>query len=187
MGVPVKTGEVKIIDKDENGIGEILFRGPNVMMGYYNMPEATAEVLEEDGWLHTGDLGFMDNEGWIYLTGRKKNIIVTKTGENVYVEEIEEYINQSPYIEDSMVFPYDNNGEEIVGVQILPNMEYVRTKLGYEPDREELKGLYKKVIQELNQGMAVYKRIRAVFVRKDDFVRTTTRKIKRHENPVPED
>ena len=123
------------------------------------MPEATAEVLEEDGWLHTGDLGFMDNEGWIYLTGRKKNIIVTKTGENVYVEEIEEYINQSPYIEDSMVFPYDNNGEEIVGVQILPNMEYVRTKLGYEPDREELK----------------------------DFVRTTTRKIKRHENPVPED
>ena len=187
VGVPVKTGEVKIIDKDENGIGEILFRGPNVMMGYYNMPEATAEVLEEDGWLHTGDLGFMDNEGWIYLTGRKKNIIVTKTGENVYVEEIEEYINQSPYIEDSMVFPYDNNGEEIVGVQILPNMEYVRTKLGYEPDREELKDLYKKVIQELNQGMAVYKRIRAVFVRKDDFVRTTTRKIKRHENPVPED
>ena len=187
VGVPVKTGEVKIIDKDENGIGEILFRGPNVMMGYYNMPEATAEVLEEDGWLHTGDLGFMDNEGWIYLTGRKKNIIVTKTGENVYVEEIEEYINQSPYIEDSMVFPYDNNGEEIVGVQILPNMEYVRTKLGYEPDREELKDLYKKVIQELNQGMAVYKRIRAIFVRKDDFVRTTTRKIKRHENPVPED
>ena len=187
VGVPVKTGEVKIINKDENGIGEILFRGPNVMMGYYNMPEATAEVLEEDGWLHTGDLGFMDNEGWIYLTGRKKNIIVTKTGENVYVEEIEEYINQSPYIEDSMVFPYDNNGEEIVGVQILPNMEYVRTKLGYEPDREELKDLYKKVIQELNQGMAVYKRIRAVFVRKDDFVRTTTRKIKRHENPVPED
>ena len=103
------------------------------------------------------------------------------------MEEIEEYINQSPYIEDSMVFPYDNNGEEIVGVQILPNMEYVRTKLGYEPDREELKDLYKKVIQELNQGMAVYKRIRAVFVRKDDFVRTTTRKIKRHENPVPED
>ena len=187
VGVPVKTGEVKIIDKDENGIGEILFRGPNVMMGYYNMPEATAEVLEEDGWLHTGDLGFMDNEGWIYLTGRKKNIIVTKTGENVYVEEIEEYINQSPYIEDSMVFPYDNNGEEIVGVQILPNMEYVRTKLGYEPDREELKDLYKKVIQELNQGMAVYKRIRAVFVRKDDFVRTTTKKIKRHENPVPEE
>lgn len=187
VGVPVHTGEVQIIDKDEDGIGEILFRGPNVMMGYYNMPEATAEVLDEDGWLHTGDLGFQDKDGWIYLTGRKKYVIVTKTGENVYVEEIEEYINQSPYIAESMVFPYDNDGDEVVGVQILPNMEYIKSKLGYTPDYEELKALYKKVIQELNQGMAVYKRIRAVFVRKEDFVRTTTLKIKRHENPVPQE
>lgn len=187
VGVPVHTGEVRIVDKDEDGIGEILFRGPNVMMGYYNMPEATAEVLDADGWLHTGDLGFRDKDGWIYLTGRKKYVIVTKTGENVYVEEIEEYINQSPYIAESMVFPYDNDGDEVVGVQILPNMEYVQSKLGYTPDYEELKALYKKVIQELNQGMAVYKRIRAVFVRKEDFVRTTTLKIKRHENPVPQD
>lgn len=187
VGVPVHTGEVQIVDKDEDGIGEILFRGPNVMMGYYNMPEATAEVLDADGWLHTGDLGFQDKDGWIYLTGRKKYVIVTKTGENVYVEEIEEYINQSPYITESMVFPYDNDGDEVVGVQILPNMEYVQSELGYTLDYEELKALYKKVIQELNQGMAVYKRIRAVFVRKEDFVRTTTLKIKRHENPVPQD
>ncbi|MDO4383950.1 MAG: AMP-binding protein [Eubacteriales bacterium] len=187
VGVPVHSGEVQIVDKDEDGIGEILFRGPNVMMGYYNMPEATAEVLDSDGWLHTGDLGFQDEDGWIYLTGRKKYVIVTKTGENVYVEEIEDYINQSPYIAESMVFPYDNNGDEVVGVQILPDMEYVRSKLGYTPDYEELKALYKKVIQELNQGMAVYKRIRAVFVRKEDFVRTTTLKIKRHENPVPQE
>lgn len=187
VGVPVHSGEVRIVDKDEDGIGEILFRGPNVMMGYYNMPEATAEVLDSDGWLHTGDLGFQDEDGWIYLTGRKKYVIVTKTGENVYVEEIEDYINQSPYIAESMVFPYDNNGDEVVGVQILPDMEYVKSKLGYTPDYEELKALYKKVIQELNQGMAVYKRIRAVFVRKEDFVRTTTLKIKRHENPVPQE
>lgn len=187
VGVPVHSGEVQIVDKDEDGIGEILFRGPNVMMGYYNMPEATAEVLDSDGWLHTGDLGFQDEDGWIYLTGRKKYVIVTKTGENVYVEEIEEYINQSPYIAESMVFPYNNNGDEVVGVQILPDMEYVKSKLGYTPDYEELKALYKKVIQELNQGMAVYKRIRAVFVRKEDFVRTTTLKIKRHENPVPQE
>lgn len=187
VGVPVHSGEVQIVDKDEDGIGEILFRGPNVMMGYYNMPEATAEVLDSDGWLHTGDLGFQDEDGWIYLTGRKKYVIVTKTGENVYVEEIEDYINQSPYIAESMVFPYDNNGDEVVGVQILPDMEYVKSKLGYTPDYEELKALYKKVIQELNQGMAVYKRIRAVFVRKEDFVRTTTLKIKRHENPVPQE
>lgn len=187
VGVPVKTGEVKIIDKDENGIGEILFRGPNAMLGYYNMPEATAEVLDADGWLHTGDLGFIDPDGWIYLTGRKKNIIVTKTGENVYVEEIEEYIRKCPYIGESMVFPYDNDGEEIVGVQILPNMDAVREKFGYEPTKAELKDLFKSEIQELNQGMAVYKRIRAVFIRDEEFVKTTTGKIKRHENPVPED
>lgn len=187
VGVPVKTGEVKIIDKDENGIGEILFRGPNAMLGYYNMPEATAEVLDADGWLHTGDLGFIDPDGWIYLTGRKKNIIVTKTGENVYVEEIEEYIRKCPYIGESMVFPYDNDGEEIVGVQILPNMEAVQEKFGYEPSKAELKDLFKSEIQELNQGMAVYKRIRAVFIRDEEFVKTTTGKIKRHENPVPEE
>jgi long-chain acyl-CoA synthetase len=187
VGVPVKTGEVKIIDEDENGIGEILFRGPNAMMGYYNMPEATAEVLEPDGWLHTGDLGFIDRDGWLYLTGRKKNIIVTKTGENVYAEEIEDYIQKCPYIAECMVFPYDNNGEEVVGVQILPNKDKIREEFGHDLPKDEMKKLFKSEIQNLNQEMAVYKRIRAIFVRDEEFVKTTTGKIKRHENPVPEE
>lgn len=182
VGVPVKSGEVQIIDKDENGIGEVLFRGPNVMMGYYHMPEETAEVLTEEGWLHTGDLGFEDKDGWIYLTGRKKNIIVTKTGENVYPEEIETYINASPYIADSMVFTSMRNNEDTVGVQILPDLEYIEEQLGRIPDEDELYHMMKKVINELNEGLASYKRIRDVFVRKEDFVRTTTRKIKRHDN-----
>ena len=187
VGVPVKTGEVKIIDEDENGIGEILFRGPNAMMGYYNMPEATAEVLEPDGWLHTGDLGFIDRDGWLYLTGRKKNIIVSKTGENVYAEEIEDYIQKCPYIAECMVFPYDNNGEEVVGVQILPNKDKIREQFGHDLPKDEMKKLFKSEIQNLNQEMAVYKRIRAIFVRDEEFVKTTTGKIKRHENPVPEE
>ena len=182
VGVPVRSGEVEIVDKDENGIGEVLFRGPNVMMGYYRMPEETAEVLTEEGWLHTGDLGFEDKEGWIYLTGRKKNIIVTKTGENVYPEEIETYINASPYIADSMVFTSMRNNEDTVGVQILPDLEYIEEQLGRIPDEDELYHMMKKVINELNEGLASYKRIRDVFVRKEDFVRTTTRKIKRHDN-----
>lgn len=186
VGVPVSQGEIRIVDQDEDGIGEILYRGPNVMLGYYNMPEETAKVLEPDGWLHTGDLGFEDRDGWIYLTGRAKNVIVTKTGENVYPEEIEDYINASPYIEDSMVFAYDNNGEEIVGVQILPNKDYIKDVKGYLPDDEEMKTLFKEVIRDLNQGMAVYKRIRAVFVRKEDFIRTTTRKIRRQDNLLTE-
>ena len=182
VGTTVMTGEIEIVDPDESGIGEVLFRGPNVMMGYYNMPEETAEVMEEGGWMHTGDLGFIDPDGWLYLTGRKKNIIVTKTGENVYPEEIEDFINTSPYIDESMVFPYKKDGEEIVGVQILPQMENIREALGHEPSDEEVESLLKKTIQEMNQDMAVYKRIREVIVRKEDFVRTTTRKIRRMDN-----
>ena len=182
VGVPVSTGEIKIIDPDPDGIGEVMFRGPNVMLGYYNMPEDTEKTIEKDGWMHTGDLGFIDPDGWLYLTGRKKNIIVTKTGENVYPEEIEEYLNDSPYIEESMVYPHRQKDEEIVGVQILPAMDNIREKLGYEPDEEELDRIMKKTIRGLNEGLAVYKRIRHVIVRKEDFVRTTTRKIRRQDN-----
>lgn len=182
VGVPVRAGEVQIIDKDEDGIGEILFRGPNVMMGYYNMPEETAGVLDSDGWLHTGDLGFEDRDGWIYLTGRKKNIIVTKTGKNIYPEELEILVNASPYIADSMVFTSRRGGEETVGVQILPDPDYIREQLGELPGEEDLDRLMKKVIGEVNENLPNYKRIRDVFVRKEDFTRTTTKKIKRQDN-----
>ena len=184
VGTTVDKGEIKIIDKDENGIGEVLFRGPNVMLGYYNMPEETAEVIEPDGFMHTGDLGFVDNEGWLYLTGRKKNVIVTTTGENVYPEEIEDEIRIDPCIEECMVFPYKESGEESVGIQILPMMENVTIKLGHEPDEDELDAFFKDLVRTFNQKLSVFKRIRATFVRKEDFVRTTTRKIRRQDNPL---
>ena len=182
VGVTVSTGETKVINKDESGIGEILYRGPNVMKGYYNIPEATAEVIDEEGWLHTGDLGFIDPQGWIYLTGRVKNVIVTATGENVYPEEIEEFVNQNEFIEDSMIFPHKTTEGENVGIQILPAMEPLSEKFGYEPNEEELNTFFKDLINELNQDLSVYKRIRDVFVRKEDFIRTTTKKIKRQDN-----
>ncbi|ETJ99289.1 AMP-binding enzyme [Eubacterium nodatum ATCC 33099] len=182
VGATVSTGETKVINKDESGIGEILYRGPNVMKGYYNMPEATAEVIDEEGWLHTGDLGFIDPQGWIYLTGRVKNVIVTVTGENVYPEEIEEFVNQNEFIEDSMIFPHKTTEGENVGIQILPAMEPLSEKFGYEPNEEELNTFFKDLINELNQDLSVYKRIRDVFVRKEDFIRTTTKKIKRQDN-----
>ncbi len=181
VGVPVHTGELRIINKDEDGIGEVLFRGPNVTMGYYKMPEETAEVIDQDGWLHTGDLGYM-KDGWLFLTGRCKNVIVTKTGENVYPEEVEEVIGASPFVEDCMVFPYNDNGEELVGIQILPQKEELREKFERELSEEELGDFMTELIKEKNQELAVYKRIRKVFVRKEDFVRTTTRKIKRQDN-----
>ena len=182
VGVTVSTGETKVINKDKSGIGEILYRGPNVMKGYYNMPEATAEVIDEEGWLHTGDLGFIDPQGWMYLTGRVKNVIVTATGENVYPEEIEEFVNQNEFIEDSMVFPHKTTEGENVGIQILPAMEPLSEKFGYEPNEEELNTFFKDLINELNQDLSVYKRIRDVFVRKEDFIRTTTKKIKSQDN-----
>ena len=187
VGATVDKGEIKIINKDENGIGEVLFRGPNVMLGYYNMPEETAKTIEPDGFMHTGDLGFVDTEGWLYLTGRAKNVIVTKTGENVYPEEIEDEIRSDPAIEECMVFPYNDQGEETVGIQILPAMENITEQLGHEPSEQELNTFFKELVTDFNQQLAIFKRIRAVFVRKEDFIRTTTRKIRRQDNPLTEE
>ena len=187
VGATVDAGEIKIIDKDESGIGEVLFRGPNVMLGYYNMPEETSKVIEPDGFMHTGDLGFVDKDGWLYLTGRKKNVIVTKTGENVYPEEIEDEILNDPAIEDCMVFPYKVQDEETVGIQILPSIEHVTEQAGHEPDEQELIDYYTELVKDFNQNLSVFKRIRSTFVRKEDFVRTTTRKIKRQDNPLTEE
>ena len=187
VGATVDKGEIKIINKDENGIGEVLFRGPNVMLGYYNMPEETAKTIEPDGFMHTGDLGFVDTEGWLYLTGRAKNVIVTKTGENVYPEEIEDEIRSDPAIEECMVFPYKDQGEETVGIQILPAMENITEQLGHEPSEQELNTFFKELVTDFNQQLAIFKRIHAVFVRKEDFIRTTTRKIRRQDNPLTEE
>jgi long-chain acyl-CoA synthetase len=122
VGPSVDSGEIRIVDKDEDGIGEIIFKGPNVMLGYYNMPEKTAEVLK-DGWFYTGDLGFLDKEGWLYITGRKKNVIVTKTGKNIYPEEVEYYINRNKYIQESLVHGlFDEETDDTqVSAQIRPD------------------------------------------------------------------
>ncbi len=187
VGAVVDRGEVKIIDKDENGIGEILFRGPNVMLGYYDMPEETAATIEPDGFMHTGDLGFLDKDGWLYLTGRKKNVIVTTTGENVYPEELEDDIIKDPFIEECMVFPHKRNGDEIVAIQILPMLDNVAEKLGHEPSEDELQAFFTSRVREFNQQLSPYKRISAVFVRKAPFAETTTKKIRRQDNPLSEE
>lgn len=181
VGICVKTGELKINDPDEYGIGEVWYKGPNVMLGYYNMPELTSETIQ-DGWFKTGDLGFIDNEGWLYLTGRKKNVIVTKTGENVYPEEIEEIIRQNPYINDCMVYPLSRNNEEIVAVQVLPDEEEIKEAFGEMMAEDELYKFMKDIISDINGTLPNYKMMRDVIVRKDDFVRTTTKKIKRQDN-----
>ena len=184
VGTVVHRGEVRIAEPGKDGIGEILFKGPNVMLGYYDMPEETAKTIEPDGFLHTGDLGFFDKEGWLYLTGRKKNVIVNKTGENVYPEELEDDIIRDPAIAACMVFAHRKANEEIVAIQILPEMNNVREILGKDPTEDELEQFFTKRVKEFNQELAPYKRIAAVFVRKVPFVQTTTQKIRRQDNPL---
>ena len=183
VGTCVESGEIQIIDKDEDGIGEIIFKVPNVMMGYYNMPEKTAEVLK-DGWFHTGDLGFVDQEGWLYLTGRKKNVIVTKTGKNIYPEEVEYYINRNKYIQESLVHGVvdEDNDDTLVSAQVRPNYDVIYEEFGESFGDEEVQSLIKRVISEINEKMPIYKRIRDFSVRKEDFIKTTTKKIQRHKN-----
>lgn len=181
VGVAVAGGEFKIINADENGIGEILYRGPNVMLGYYNMPEETEKVMV-DGWFNTGDLGFTDNEGWLYLTGRHKNVIVTKSGKNIYPEEIEEVLNSLPCISECMVYGLLSGNEDIVAVQVLPDMEHIEEALGHKPDDDEVYKFVKSAVNEANMTMTSYKRVKQVVIRKEDFIRTTTRKIKRQDN-----
>ena len=182
-GPAIPQGEIKIDSPNEDGIGEILYRGPNVMLGYYNMPEETEAVMR-DGWFATGDLGFLDANGWVYITGRKKNVIVTKTGKNIYPEEIEAYLAKIPYIEECMVYGTDSeeDGDTIVSVQIRPNMEAITERLGENPPDEEIYRLLRDKVGDVNMQIPNYKRIRHVAIRKTEFIKTTTKKIKRMDN-----
>ena len=183
VGQVVPSGQLKIINKGEDGIGEIVYKGPNVMLGYYNMPEETDKVLK-DGWFYTGDLGFTDEQGNLYISGRQKNVIVTKTGKNIYPEEIEEYLDKIPGISECMVYGTDNEetGETVVSVQLIPDYDVVKADIGADYDREKLFKYFKSQIAEVNQKIPNYKRIRHIEIRTTDFVKTTTHKIKRHES-----
>ena len=133
VGRVMEQVEVKIIDKDEEGVGEICLKGPNVMMGYYNNPEETEKSLI-DGWFHTGDLGYIDKQKYIYITGRKKNVIITANGKNVYPEELENYLDESLFVSESMVWSGDdgNGNEKTIIATIKPDMDEVRNYLGDE-------------------------------------------------------
>ena len=183
-GPAIPGTEIKIDNPNEDGIGEILIKGPGVMLGYYNMPEETSEVLK-DGWFYSGDLGFLDKDGWLYITGRKKNIIVTNTGKNIYPEEIEILVNKLPYIEEAMVYGTETSASEecTVAVQIFPQYDQLKEDKGDLSD-EEIYELFKDEIYQINKNLVSYKRMKKIVIRKEDFIRTTTRKIKRQDNII---
>ncbi|WP_265443111.1 AMP-dependent synthetase/ligase [Acetivibrio straminisolvens] len=183
VGLPLPGLEVEINNPDKDGLGEIIVKGDSVMLGYYNNEAATNAVLK-DGWLYTGDLGRMDETGFIYITGRKKNIIVTKTGKNIFPEEVEAYINKSPYIKESLVSGRENdkNDETIVVAQIVPDIDAIKAKLKIdtEPSPEEVYNLIKSEIRSINKNMPVYKRVVDITIRENEFAKTSSKKIKRY-------
>lgn len=179
-GMVIENSEVEIRDVDSEGIGEICVRGPNIMDGYYKNPAATKEILSDDGWLRTGDLGYFDHEGYLYITGRKKSVIVTKGGKNISPEEIEEKLTPLETVEEAIVFSPD---DERIQAVIFPEAEGVSKKLGQSPqhgDDERIWDILKGQITELNRRLEPHKRISHFAVAREELPKTTTRKVKRY-------
>ena len=179
IGVPLYNVDIKIDNPNEEGIGEIIAKGPNVMLGYYENEKATKEVLK-NGWFYTGDLGYMDKDGFVYITGREKNVIVLKNGKNIYPEELEIIINNLPYVAESMVFGMPKGNDLVVSVKIVYNKEYFDIKF---PDKsiKELEELVWKDIKQINKGLTTYKYIKHLILTDEPMVKTTTAKVKRFE------
>ena len=182
VGIPMVNDIIEIVNKDENGIGEIRVKGPNVMLGYYEMPELTSEVLKE-GWFYTGDLGYFDKEGYLYITGRNKNMIVLRNGKKVFPEELEILVNRLELVEESMVFGMPSKEDETdvkVSVKIVYNKEVVKEKYKGKSE-EELYQIIWEQIKELNKTFPRYKHIQNMILTSEELIKTTTKKIKRQE------
>ena len=179
VGFPMKNVQIRIEDKAKDGIGEIVVKAPNVMLGYYEDEEATKAVLK-DGWLHTGDYGYIDDQGYVYITGRKKNVIVLKNGKKIFPEEIEENINKIDLVEECLVFGLPKDDDVVLSVKVKYNEETVKEKYG-EISSEELRKIIWDKIKETNKLVPKYKYVKNMILTNEEFAKTTTNKIKRFE------
>jgi long-chain acyl-CoA synthetase len=182
-GLPIPGLDLRIREPNAEGVGEIVVRGPMVMAGYYRQPEETAKAFTPDGYFRTGDLGMIDADGFLHITGRAKNVIVAKNGRNVYPEEIESLISRSPYVLECMVYGRMETGQDDVvpAVTIVPDLAAVaemHAPEGLGP--EDIRRRLEDVVREVNGRLPSFKRIRHVSVRETEFAKTTTRKIKRY-------
>ena len=181
VGKPISCVDVKIIDQDEKGIGEIISKGPNTMIGYYENEAATKECIDEEGYFHTGDLGYLD-DGYLFITGRKKNVIVQKNGKNIYPEELETLIDHLPGVKQSLVYGKPTLDNDLdIATKIVYSEEEMKDILGYTPIEKDIHEYMQKQIKVINDNMPIYKHIRDIIVTKEDMILTTTGKVKRHE------
>lgn len=179
VGFPLCNVEIKIDNPNEKGIGEIVAKGPNIMLGYYNNEEATKEVLK-DGWFYTGDLGYIDKKGYLFITGRKKNVIVLKNGKNIYPEELEILINKYTYVKESMVFGYPKNDDLIVTAKIVYDKDFIEEKYP-GISTEELEKMIWNDIKAINLTLTNFKHIKKIIITDEEMIKTTTAKVKRYQ------
>ena len=183
VGKAVNCAEIKIKNPNEKGEGEVLIKSDTLMLGYYEDEEATKEVLTDDGWFSSGDIGYMDKDGFLYITGRSKNVIVTQNGKNIYPEEIEGLLKKHPEIKECLVYGknQDDSKELIITARVLPNIPEIQEQLGKDKlSDEEIYDIIWSKIKEVNKSLTTYKAIKKLEIKKDDFEMTTTMKIKRY-------
>ena len=183
IGVPMENVTVEIVNKDQNGIGELRAKGPNIMLGYYENEEETNKVLK-DGWFYTGDLGYMDKDGFIFITGREKNMIVLKNGKKIFPEEIETLVNRIDLVSESMVFgmPDEKDKNDLkLSVKIVYDKEVVKEKYGNIPQEEIRDIIWNKIKEEVNTTVPRYKHIINMILSDKELIKTTTKKVKRNE------
>ncbi len=168
--------EAKIMNPNDEGIGELVVRGDNVMIGYYDDDAATNEVLI-DGWFHTGDLAYFDEEGYLFITGRKKNVIVMKNGKNVFPEEIENLVNILPYVSESMLFTRHKHNDIVLWLKVVYDSAYFKE---HSITLEELEQKFQKDLDGINDTMPAVKRVHRYFLSDRPTIKTTTQKTKRN-------
>ena len=179
IGKKFPSVEVKIDDPDEEGIGKLMAKGPSIMLGYYENEEATKSALEPDGWFHTGDLARIDKDGFIYIAGRKKSVIVLNNGKNVFPEEIETLLNKVEGIKETFVYEKkEDDGDVKVCVEIVYDKEMIKDLYHIE-DEEKIKEFLWKKVKEVNKLMPKYKEIKRLEIKHDEYIKTTNMKIKR--------
>lgn len=185
-GKAVRCAELKIDNPNEKGEGEILIKSTTLMIGYYENQKETDEAIKIDingnRWFHSGDIGYLDSDGFLYITGRSKNVIVTQNGKNIYPEEIELMLKSISEIKESMVYGKEVEGEKelVISVKVIPNLEVIEKKYGENLEDKQIYNIIWEKIKEINHKLTSYKAIKNLEIKKDEFVKTTTMKIKRN-------
>ena len=183
IGKTVPSVEAKIVNANDEGIGELIVRGPSIMLGYFNNKKATNEAIKDE-WFYTGDLARIDEEGYIYICGRKKSVIVLKNGKNIFPEEMENLVNKIEGVEESFVFgkkQSEDKNDIKINVKIVFNREIIKDVYKVEAD-EEIHDVLASKIKEINKTMPKYKAIKGIILTEEPLIKTTTNKIKRQDN-----